>query len=71
MKEGQMSDSVPTVRVKPTSPEQGDHVVINEADFDPAVHQLLDGAEPPKEQPGAGGGDAAAEAPARPARKRG
>ncbi len=32
---------VPTMRVKPWSADQGDHVVINVADFDPAVHQAL------------------------------
>jgi hypothetical protein len=32
-----------TIKVKPWHPSQGDHVVINAADFDPAVHQRLDG----------------------------
>lgn len=34
-----------TILVKPWSADQGGHVVINAADFDPAVHQLLH-AEP-------------------------
>lgn len=28
-----------TIKVKPWHPSQGDHVVINAADFDPAVHR--------------------------------
>lgn len=37
----------PTVRIKPSHPSQGDHVVINAADFDPKVHTLLDPGPPP------------------------
>lgn len=29
-----------TMKVKPWHESQGDHVLINAADFDPAVHQL-------------------------------
>lgn len=31
-----------TVKVKPWGKEQGDYVLINESDFDPKVHELLD-----------------------------
>lgn len=31
-----------TIKVKPWSNDQGDFVVINAADFDPAVHVALD-----------------------------
>lgn len=33
-----------TLKVKPWGTDQGDFVVINEDDFDPKVHTLLDGA---------------------------
>ncbi|MBZ9600745.1 hypothetical protein [Phyllobacterium chamaecytisi] len=33
-----------TIRVKPWSDDQGDFVIINEADFDPKFHELLDAA---------------------------
>jgi hypothetical protein len=33
------------IKVKPWGKDQGDHVLISEPDFDPAVHELLDGAE--------------------------
>lgn len=33
-----------TIKVKPWGKDQGDHVVINEADFDPSFHTLLDEA---------------------------
>lgn len=36
---------VATVKVKPSHPSQGDHVLVNEEDFDPAVHELLPGQE--------------------------
>lgn len=36
-----------TIRVKPWGKDQGDFVVINEADFDPLKHELLT-AEPKK-----------------------
>ncbi|MCW8041146.1 hypothetical protein [Acinetobacter entericus] len=32
-----------TVKIKPTSPDQGEYVVINESDFDPDIHILADG----------------------------
>ena len=34
--------SLPTVRVKPWAESQGEFVLINEADFDPARHVLYD-----------------------------
>lgn len=40
---------VETVKVKPWGEEQGDHVVINKADFDPEKHQLLE--EPKAKKP--------------------
>ena len=33
-----------TLKVKPWGKDQGDFVVINEEDFDPKVHALLDNA---------------------------
>lgn len=35
-----MPQPVETVRVMPSHPSQGDWVVINATDFDPAVHRL-------------------------------
>jgi len=32
-----------TMKVKPWSEDQGDHVVINKADFDPATHEAYEG----------------------------
>lgn len=32
-----------TIQVKPWSDDQGDFVIINEVDFDPNFHELLDG----------------------------
>lgn len=32
-----------TIQVKPWSDDQGDFVIINEVDFDPKFHELLDG----------------------------
>lgn len=32
-----------TIQVKPWSDDQGDFVIINEVDFDPDFHELLDG----------------------------
>ena len=32
-----------TIKVKPWGKDQGDFVVINKTDFDPEVHELLDG----------------------------
>lgn len=42
---------VPTLRVKSSHPSQGDHVIINESDFDPAVHELFDAPPPPPPPP--------------------
>jgi hypothetical protein len=39
-----------TIKIKPSHESQGDHVVINKADFDPERHELLEcdaGAAPP------------------------
>jgi hypothetical protein len=33
-----------TIKIKPSHESQGDHVLINEADFNPDLHELLDGA---------------------------
>ena len=33
---------IETVKVMPWSKDQGDHVVINKADFNPEKHRLLD-----------------------------
>ncbi|MDN5511151.1 MAG: HeH/LEM domain-containing protein [Acinetobacter sp.] len=32
-----------TVKIKPTSPDQGEFVVINASDFNPNIHELCDG----------------------------
>lgn len=32
-----------TIKVKPWGKDQGDFVIINKSDFDPEVHELLDG----------------------------
>lgn len=32
-----------TIQVKPWSDDQGEYVIINEVDFDPDFHELLDG----------------------------
>ena len=44
-----MSDTLPTVKVKASDPEQGAFVIINESDFDAAVHELY--AEPAEAAP--------------------
>lgn len=31
-----------TVKIKPSNPEQGEYVLINATDFDPALHELHD-----------------------------
>lgn len=36
-----MSDIIPTIKVMPWGEGQGDHVLINEADFDPERHELF------------------------------
>ncbi len=33
-----------TIKIKPSHESQGDHVLINEVDFNPDLHVLLDGA---------------------------
>ncbi len=35
-----------TMKVKPWSEDQGDHVLINTADFDPDKHEPLEGEAP-------------------------
>jgi hypothetical protein len=37
-----------TVQIKPSSPEQGDYVVINKSDYDDKLHTLY-GEESPKQ----------------------
>lgn len=37
--------NIPTIKVKPWGPDQGDFVVINEADFDPAVHTRFEAGD--------------------------
>lgn len=32
-----------TIKVKPWGKDQGDFVIINKSDFDPELHELLDG----------------------------
>lgn len=44
-----MPQPVETVRVMPSHPSQGDWVIINSADFDPAVHRLYGPANPDPE----------------------
>lgn len=39
--------SVPTVRVKPWAESQGEFVILNGDDFDPAVHTLYDESQAP------------------------
>lgn len=34
-----------TIKVKPWGADQGDHVVINESDFDPSVHEKFEDAD--------------------------
>ncbi|MNO57698.1 HeH/LEM domain protein [compost metagenome] len=41
-----------TLKVKPWGDGQGDFVVINEADFDPDLHELLGETEKPGKAPG-------------------
>lgn len=36
-----------TIKIKPSSPDQGEFVVINESDFDPKVHELAEGETSP------------------------
>ena len=45
--------NIATIRIKALDPEQGAFVVINEADFDPEVHDLC----VPDEPAGTGDGD--------------
>ena len=53
-----MSETVATVKVLPWSSDQGDFVLINEADFDPVKHEAFTEPAEPTEPP-----------PAKPARK--
>jgi hypothetical protein len=39
-----MAEQTNTIKIKPSSPDQGDFVLINEADFDASVHQVFDAA---------------------------
>lgn len=50
-----MSHDVPTVNVKPWGEDQGEFVVINVEDFDPAVHTMHEEApaKPKKGKPAA------------------
>lgn len=34
-----------TLKIKPSHPSQGDHVLINACDFCPAIHELWDAVE--------------------------
>lgn len=34
-----MSETVETMKIKPAHADQGEFVVINKADFDPAIHE--------------------------------
>lgn len=38
-----------TVKIKPSSPEQGEYVVINKSDYDEKLHMLY-GEKPPKQE---------------------
>lgn len=40
-------DTCSTIKVKPWGKDQGEFVLINAEDFDPAVHTALDAAEKP------------------------
>lgn len=42
-----MHETIPTVRIKATDPEQGEFIVINESDFDPTKHERVGIAPPP------------------------
>lgn len=42
--------NVKTIQVKAWGTEQGDFVLINEEDFNPDFHTLLDAAEPDKQK---------------------
>lgn len=44
-----------TIQVKPWSDDQGDFVIINEVDFDPDFHELLDGKAKKPAAPSDGG----------------
>lgn len=39
-----MSQTIATVRVMPAHPSQGEWVIMNACDFDPAIHQLYESA---------------------------
>lgn len=42
-----MSGHPTTIKVKPWGEGQGDHVLINEEDFDASLHEMLDGSASP------------------------
>jgi hypothetical protein len=35
-----MSQTIETIKIKPSSEDQGDYVLINKSDFDASVHEL-------------------------------
>lgn len=39
-----MAEQTNTIKIKPSSPDQGEFVLINESDFDASAHQLFDAA---------------------------
>lgn len=39
-----MSAAPKTMKIKSSHPSQGDHIVINAEDYDPAVHEVFDAA---------------------------
>lgn len=45
-----MQEEPGILRVKPWGKDQGEYVRINEADFDPSFHQLLDAADKPAKE---------------------
>jgi len=46
-----MPQIIETVRVMPTHPSQGEWVIMNASDFDPAVHRLYGAAPLPDASP--------------------
>lgn len=44
-------DTCPTIRVKPWGKDQGDFVVINTDDFNPAAHTRFDAPADPAPKP--------------------
>ena len=39
---------VETIKIKSSSPEQGDYVLINKSDFDPEIHALFEPESKPR-----------------------